>query len=145
MPNELRATEVSKFPDRWTLVRDIAVLQGKLVIDGLRDFILVPVSIVAGVVSLLKTGTEPGTEFYDLLRAGRRSERWINLFGAAERVHAPASDEEILPVVDVDELVTRVESFIVEEYKSGGVTWKAKNRLDKAFDVLQKGGRSGKF
>ena len=138
MQNELQTTDADKLQDRWTLIRDIAVLQGKLIIDGLRDLILVPVSIAAGIVSLLKTGDGPGTEFYDLLRVGRSTERWINLFGAADRLHGRVRDEDILPVVNVDELVKRFESYIVEEYKSGGVTWKAKNRLDKALDILHK-------
>ena len=36
--------------DRWTLIRDVAVLQVKLIVDGLRDFILVPISLVAGLI-----------------------------------------------------------------------------------------------
>ena len=145
MQNKLQTTDADKLPDRWTLIRDIAVLQGKLIIDGLRDLILVPVSIAAGIVSLLKTGDGPGTEFYDLLRVGRSTERWINLFGAADRMHGRVRDEDIFPVVNVDELVKRLESYIVEEYKSGGVTWQAKNRLDKALDILHKRLRGEKF
>ena len=33
--------------ERWMLIRDTAVLQVKLVIDGLRDFLLVPASLIA--------------------------------------------------------------------------------------------------
>ena len=55
-------------PDRWTLIRDIAVFQFKLFVDGVRDLVLVPVSLVLGLVSLLKGGDRVGTEFYDLLR-----------------------------------------------------------------------------
>lgn len=124
--------------DRWTLIRDVSVLQVKLVVDGLRDLILVPVSLIAGLISLLKGDHQSTNEFYELLRMGRRSERWINLFGAAERVPATRLDEDKAAINDIDELVTRVESFIVAEYKSGGVTRQAKDRLDKALDVLQR-------
>ncbi len=137
MQNPLQPTDPGQTLDRWTVMRDVAVLQGKLIIDGLRDFILVPVSLAAGIVSLAKTGDTPGTEFYDLLRAGRRSERWINLFGAAERVDGLADDEKTFAVVDVDEIVSRVESYIVDEYKNGGVTKQAKNRLDRALGGLR--------
>jgi len=124
--------------DRLTLLRDIAVLQVKLVVDGLRDFILVPVSLIAGVISLVKGGEERSSEFYDLLRMGRRSERWINLFGAAERVYGPASGDEQLSPEDIDTLVSRVESFVVDEYRKGGVTKQAKDQIDKALDTLHK-------
>ena len=127
--------------DRRTLVRDIAILQVKLVVDGLRDFILVPVSLVAGIVSLVKSGDEPATEFYDLLKMGRRSERWINLFGAAERVHGPANEDEQLLPEDIDALVSRVESFVVDEYQKGGVTKQAKDQVDKALNKLHKRAR----
>jgi hypothetical protein len=124
--------------DRWTLLRDIAVLQVKLVVDGLRDLVLVPVSLIAGIISLVKGGDEPATEFYDLLKMGRRSERWINLFGAAERVHGPASEDDQLLPEDIDALARRVESFVVDEYQKGGVTKQAKEQVDKALNILHK-------
>ena len=127
--------------DRRTLVRDIAILQVKLVVDGLRDFILVPVSLVAGIMSLVKSGDEQATEFYDLLKMWRRSERWINLFGAAERVHGPANDDDQLLPEDIDALVSRVESFVVDEYQKGGVTKQAKDQVDKALNKLHKRAR----
>ena len=125
-------------PDRWTLIRDIGVLQLKLIVDGLRDLLLVPVSLVAGVVSLAKAGRGGGSEFYDLLRLGRKSERWINLFGAADNVPSPQDDSGDFPNADIDNLVSRVESFVVDEYHKGGVTKQAKDRLDKALDSLHR-------
>ncbi len=125
-------------PDRWTLTRDIAVLQVKLVVDGLRDFLLVPVSLAAGILSLLKGGEHPGTEFYDLLRYGRRSERLINLFGAASRVHGPAADEESLP--DIDDMVAKVETFVVDEYRTGGITAQAKEHFDQVLRSVRRMG-----
>ena len=137
MQDDSHSANSPQHVSRWTLIRDIAVLQFKLVVDGLRDLILVPVSLIAGLVTLIK-GDEHTNEFYDLLRLGKKSERWINLFGAAERVHGKPDDEDVLPVYDIDELVTRVESFVVEEYKSGGVTRQAKDRLDQAIDGLHR-------
>ena len=139
MQDESQSTGIPT--DRRTLVRDIAILQVKLVVDGLRDFILVPVSLVAGIMSLVKSGDEQATEFYDLLKMGRRSERWINLFGAAERVHGPANDDDQLLPEDIDALVSRVESFVVDEYQKGGVTKQAKDQVDKALNKLHKRAR----
>ena len=117
-------------------MRDVAVFQVKLLFDGLRDLLLVPISIGAGLISLLNAGKKPGSEFYDLLRFGRRSERWINLFGAAQHYHGPASEDDRFPAEDIDELVARVESFVVDEYHKGGITAQAKDRVDKALDSL---------
>ena len=127
-----------EMPDRWTLIRDILVLQLKLIMDGLRDVMLVPISLFVGILSLLKGGDAKGSEFYQLLRLGRRSERWINLFGAVERVYGPAVASDSFPADDIDELVNRVETFVVDEYRKGGVTRQAKDQLDRAINSLHK-------
>ncbi len=138
MTNELKTPNTDNGPDRWVLVRDIAVLQVKLVVDGLRDLVLVPISLVAGMISLLRAGDPSGNEFYNLLRVGKKSERWINLFGAAEKVPELAEERIPFPEEDIDALVGRIESFVVDEYRKGGATKQAKERLDRALDSLHK-------
>lgn len=123
-------------PDRWTLIRDIAVLQFKLVLDGIRDVVLVPVSLLVGAISLFKGGDRPGAAFYGLLRYGRQTDRVINLFGAADRVQAHRHDDGTLP--DIDDLVSRVESFVVDEYQRGGMTAQAKDRIDSVLDAINR-------
>lgn len=122
--------------DRWTLIRDIAVFQMKLIVDGLRDLVLLPVSLGVGLYSLIRGGNEPGTEFYDLLRVGRRSEHWINLFGAADYSGTPGALDGLFPNTDIDDMVSRLESFVVDEYNKGGVTAQAKKQLDQALNRM---------
>ena len=126
-------------PDRWTLIRDVAVLQVKLVVDGLRDLILVPLSLIAGIVSLA-SGEKgvPGTQFYRLLGVGKQSELWINLFGAMR--NAPPDLEHPMPFPDsnMDEIVGKIEAFVVNEEKRGGMTAQARQRFEKAIDAMQK-------
>lgn len=69
---------------RFPVLRDVIVFQGKLLIDGLRDLLLSPVSIIAALIDLLVPGDDGGKRFYAVVRFGRRTERWINLFGAAD-------------------------------------------------------------
>ena len=137
MSTEQDPTKSDNVIDRWTLIRDIAVFQVKLLVDGLRDLILLPVSLVTGLVSLLTGGSTPGPEFYELLRVGRRSERWINLFGAAERIYGIEEDDGYFAAEDIDKLVARVETFVVDEYQKGGVTTQAKERMDQALNRLR--------
>ena len=128
----------SSHPPLWTLIRDIAVLQAKLVVDGLRDLILVPTSLIAGIVSLAKTKDgKPGTQFYALVSVGRQSERWINLFGAIRNAPAEVVEARHFGDADIDEIVSRVESFVVDEYKRGGVTSQAKDRFEKAMEAMR--------
>ena len=123
----------------WTLIRDIAVLQVKLLVDGLRDLILVPASLIAGVISLSKTKDGvPGTEFYTLVGVGKQSERWINLFGAYKNAPPEVTEQNHFGDADIDDIVSRVESFVVDEYKRGGVTAQARDRMNKAMDAMRR-------
>ena len=128
--------------DRWRMLRDLAVLQVKLVVDGLRDLLLVPASVVAGILSLA-TGSDgrPGPQFYRLLAIGKQSEHWINLFGALKNAPPDPEIESRFPATDLDDVVSRVEGFVVDEYRRGGMTAQAKDRLDRALDALQRRGR----
>ncbi len=139
--NQVPDTQPAKH-ERLVLARDIAVLQAKLIVDGFRDLILVPASLVAGILSLVTNENgRPGTHFYRLLGAGKQSERWIDLFGALR--NAPADIEPVpsFPDASMDDLVGRLETYVVEEHKRGGITSQAKERLDRALDAINRRGR----
>jgi hypothetical protein len=87
---------VERHKSRASLLWAVFVFQAKLVVDGFRDLILVPVSLVAALLGLLAGGNEPDKYFHKVLRLGRRSEIWINLFG--HRKHRGTSDAIIDPI-----------------------------------------------
>ena len=118
------------------LLRDAAVLQLKLVMDGLRDLLLVPTSLVAAVLSLVTSRDgRPGPQFHDVLALGKRSEQWIDLFGALPPDHDGGAGPDD---GSLDDVVQRMEAFVVEEYRRGGVTKQAKERIDRAFAALNR-------
>lgn len=131
----------------WTVIRDAAVFQVKLVVDGFRDLVLIPASFVAALMSVFggRDG-RPGPQFYRLLGLGKRSERWIDLFAAYRHAPSDAMGHAERNEPNIDDIVHRVESFVIDEYRRGGVTKQAKDRIDAALDALQrrqKGGDSG--
>ena len=118
--------------DRRTLVRDVAIFQFKLIVDGLRDFVLVPVSLVAGILSLFSgRDGNPGPQFYQLLGVGKQSEHWIDLFGALRNAPQDADLGVPFPGTSMDEIVDNIESFVVDEEKRGGMPSQARERLEK--------------
>lgn len=127
---------------RWELIRDLLIFQLKLALDALRDIVLVPVSLVAGIVDLAWGGDPPGKNFYEAVRFGRRTERWINLFGAVE-TDEEADETEALP--SLDSLVGQVERLIVDQAEQGGMTASARDAIDRSLDRISdargKGGR----
>lgn len=139
---EPETAEAETGSERWPLIRDVLVFQCKLLVDGFRDLLLLPVSLLVGIISVIGKGkgSPPGHEFYELLHAARRTERWINLFGAADKGKARTdpADDRSTAAPDLDALVSRVEAFLVEEYRKGGVSAQAKARLDSALQSLQR-------
>lgn len=125
--------------ERWTLIRDIGVLQVKLLVDSLRDIVLLPASLIAGIVSIASSQNgRPGLQFYRLLAWGRQSEVWINLFGAVKNSPEEIEHTQAFGIQDIDDIVGRLESFVIEEARRGGVTAQAKDRLDKILDAVQR-------
>lgn len=113
------------------------MLQIKLLVDGFRDLVLIPASIVAAVVSVLRsTSGKPGPQFYNLLGVGKQSEHWINLFGALNNAPDDVDGSAIFSDVDLDDIVSKVEIFVVDEYKRGGVTAQAKTRIEKGLAAM---------
>ena len=81
------------------LAREAAVLQIKLVVDGFRDALLIPISLVAAIIGIFRGGEDADREFREVLKLGRRTERWINLFG----YHRPYSKSH--PAGSMDRLI----------------------------------------
>ena len=132
MDNEEEVSTPAVDVTKGEMLRDALIFQIKLVIDGIRDFILIPVSLIATVMSLLKPGAKAGSEFYDVVAFGRDTEHKINLFGAADRIEVPA-DKFDSP--DLDTLVDQVESYMRREYEGGRFT-AARERLEKFMATL---------
>ncbi len=127
---------------QWTLFRDLAVLQFKLLVDGFRDLVLLPASIIAAVVSVMNSKDgKPGPHFYNLLAVGKQSELWINLFGALKSAPDDLDHSATLAGADIDDIVSKLERFVVAEHKRGGVTAQAKSRIDQALRNLHGKGK----
>jgi hypothetical protein len=73
---------------RWVILRDLGIFQVKLVVDGAKDIVLAPLSLVAAALDLLFPGSQPGRRFYAVMRVGERFDRWLSLFSAADKANA---------------------------------------------------------
>lgn len=119
-------TDTSK---RGTLIRNSFVFQLKLMADGLRDLVLLPVSLVATVIGLLKGGDEPDREFRQVIALGRESEKWINLFGSHD------VPEDAGATASIDVLFTKVESTLKQHYKAAGTSESAQAEIGEALQA----------
>lgn len=128
-PNDTQDELPPELPGRWQVLRDMLAFQFKLMVDGIRDLMLSPMSIFAALAGVLFLPEDPGKWFYKTLRLGKRSEEWINLFGAES--NEPDS-------ISTDTYIRKVEDAIVNEYNKGGVLKKVKDNTDNVLDKLNR-------
>jgi hypothetical protein len=98
---------------RGRLIRETAILQLKLLADGIRDAILIPLSLLAALLGLVEGGTNCDEKFRRVVKLGRRSERWINLFGEQQPLGVSH------PAGSMDSILSQVESVVLEQYRKG--------------------------
>ena len=122
--------------ERWRFLRDVAVFQFKMLLDNIRDFALMPVSLGAAVIDLVYKGEREGALFYRVLRWGRHSEEVIDVYSAIE-THDPGSFK-VSPNYTVDAVIARLEEVVVREVEKGGTAASIKAAMDRTIDEVQK-------
>lgn len=122
--------------DRWRFLRDVLVFQVKLLLDNLRDFALVPVSLGAAIIDLIFKGEREGALFYKVLRWGAHSEEVIDVYSAIEH-HEPGRFK-MNPDYTVDGVIARLENVLVREYEKGGTAASIKAAMDRAIDQVHR-------
>jgi hypothetical protein len=123
---------------RARLLRDGVVLQLKLVVDGLRDAALIPLGLLSMVLGLLRGGEDAGRELQQVIKLGRRSERWINLFG--HETHP----RQARPGGSLDQLLDRVEAVVMEQHSKGSNSDEARAAIKAVLDESTAEGASKK-
>ena len=76
MNSDLKAT-------RNQLIRDVLLLQVKLLIGAARDLAVVPVTLAAALLDLILSKSQAPRFFHQVLRLGERSDEWIDVWSAA--------------------------------------------------------------
>src|ERR1051325_5858233 len=122
--------------DHWRFLRDVLVFQLKMLLDNIRDFALMPITLVAAGIDLISKGERQGALFYKVLRWGAHSEDVIDVYSAIED-HDPGNFK-INPNYTVDAVMARLEGVLVRECEKGGTAASVKAAMDTAFDQLQR-------
>jgi len=100
-----RAMNTESTNNAGTLVRAVAMLQLKLLLDTLRDLALSPLALAAALVDLAMLKQQRPRYFRAVLRFGARSDRWIDVWSGGEEEYVPARES-------VDALLVRVEEVV---------------------------------
>jgi hypothetical protein len=127
----------TKSDGRWKFFRDVVVFQLKMLLDNLRDIVLMPVALGAAVIDLLYRGEREGALFYRVLRWGWHSEKVIDVYSAIE--NDPSGDFEIGRAYTVDGVIAHLENAVSREVEKGGTVASIKSAMDRAIDQIHAG------
>ncbi|HVZ70302.1 MAG TPA: hypothetical protein VG891_12630 [Rhizomicrobium sp.] len=116
---------------RRLIVRDVAILQLKLFIGNVHNFLLMPVALLAAALDILFKNRRDEAWLYKTLAWARHFEERIGLYSALrEDAHHPPEKYSI------DAVIARVETAIKKNYESGGTAASMKAAADKAFERM---------
>lgn len=99
---------------RSVVVRDYLVFMLKLTIDGLKDFVLLPLASIAILADLLIGGGRRPRLFYRVVRVSERFELWLNLNGALDELERGETDDGLFgaSTAGSDTLLGKVEAWV---------------------------------
>lgn len=101
--------------DKQSLLLHMLILQLKLIADGLRDAMLIPVSLVAALGGLLMRTQDPWLWYREVLLWGRASDHWIDLFDSYRHQADP----------DFDDLMQATRTRLQQDQNNNAKTTKA--------------------
>jgi len=110
---DVSVPDASQHRSRWRLARDLGVFELKLALDGLKDFVLAPLAVVALVADMATAAEGRGVFLRAVIRIGERFEAWLDLYGAG-RSRRPRS---ILEEGGSDVIVDYIESTALDLHR----------------------------
>ncbi|NVK21284.1 MAG: hypothetical protein HWD86_02085 [Kangiellaceae bacterium] len=122
--------EDNRNDDVWPRTRELIILQLKLGLDAIRDFVLMPVAVICYILDFGDREEGKPTYWERLLRWGRRSDHHINLFK-----HARSYKKGFMTV---DDALGVVEETLKKEVTTGEFSDKAINAVKEALSKKQR-------
>lgn len=99
---------------RNVTLRDFAIFQIKLALDGLKDLVAFNLSIGAIILDFISGRGKRPRLFYSVVRGSERFDRWLNLHSVVQRMDERGSEEGLFGGADEDDdtLVGEIERLI---------------------------------
>lgn len=122
---EYEGQQSSANKDTWGRTRELILLQVKLGIDAIRDFVLMPVALFCYILDFGEGDKERPTYWDRLMAWGRRSDHHINLFK-----HRRSYKKGYMTI---DDAMNIVEETIRKEVKNGDYSEQVVNKVKDKF------------
>jgi hypothetical protein len=99
---------------RRVTLRDFVIFQVKLALDGLKGLLVIQLSVLAIIVDFISGRGERPRWFYSVVRVSERFDKWLNLYGAIERLEAGESGDGFFGANEAgaDSLLGEIEQMV---------------------------------
>ena len=100
---------------RGVTLRDFAMFQLKLLLDGAIDFAAIWLSVGAIIVDFLAGRGRRPRLFYSVVRMSERADKWLNLYGVVQRMDEVAAEDGLFGGTsdpEEDNLVSEIERLV---------------------------------
>jgi hypothetical protein len=104
----------------YSRLRRLVLFQIKLAADALRDLLLSPVAFICTFIDIICNTQDKNSAFERLMRFGRRSDFFINLFEQRHRLKESSNIEQV---------ASNIESIIKNEMQNQTLSTKAKQKI----------------
>ena len=81
---------------RNATVRDFAIFQVKLALDGMKDLVAFNLSIVALILDFISGRGRRPRLFYSVVRGSRRFDKWLNLHSVVDEIDRLAEEDRFI-------------------------------------------------
>lgn len=101
------------YPSRWQIARELLVFNVKLALDGLKDIVLAPLSLVAGLIDIFGSSNGSRRHLHSVMRLGKGFDDWVDLYGP---VDAKKRLTDRTASGNLDHYVNRVEKLVLDAH-----------------------------
>ncbi|MGD2046584.1 MAG: hypothetical protein PVJ80_02215 [Gemmatimonadota bacterium] len=103
-----------KMESRTVTLRDFAIFQIKLALDGFKDMVVFGLSIAAIVLDFISGRGRRPRLFYSVVRVSERWDAWLNLHGVAKELDESGTDDGFFGASEAgaDSLIGQIEQMV---------------------------------
>lgn len=113
---------VQQIKNNRVVLRDLVIFQLKLFMDGVADFIIAQVALLAVLSDLLFPTDRKGKRFYWVMARAERFDRWLSLYGAADRADSEEDGLFGASQAGSDTLLGKLEALVMGRWEVGEET-----------------------
>ena len=117
---------------RSVTLRDFAIFQMKLFLDGMKDFVAIWLSTGAILLDFIAGRGKKPRLFYSVVRASERFDKWINLHSVVQRMEETGTDDGLFGASTAgdDSLIGQIEQLV----RGGDTPRRVRGRTDDSGD-----------